>query len=62
MRCKKCGEEIFSDDIGLNRKFFGRSVSEFFCISCLAEYFKVSVNYLKDLIKNWREAGCTLFR
>ena len=61
LRCKKCGKEIFQDDIGCTKKLKNRGATEFFCISCLSAEYGISENSLRKQIENWREQGCMLF-
>lgn len=61
--CKKCGAELFSDDIAIHRKLIFRGADEFFCIDCLAKYFNTDRTTIEERIKYYRESGnCTLFR
>ena len=56
-----CKENLSKDEIGVNKKLLGESVSEYYCINCLAEYLEVSVEDLEDKIAEFKEQGCTLF-
>jgi biotin operon repressor len=56
-----CKENLSKDEIGANKKLLGESVSEYYCINCLAEYLEVSVEDLEDKIEEFKEQGCTLF-
>lgn len=61
--CKKCGAALGSDDIAINQKLISRSVQEFFCIDCLAEYYKTTREAVQARIDYYRRSGhCTLFR
>ena len=40
--CKECNAPLGSDDIAINQKLISRNVQEFFCIDCLAEYYKTT--------------------
>ena len=61
--CKKCGHELFMDDIAIYRKLVLRSAEEFWCIPCLAEHFDCQISDVEKLIAYYRESGeCTLFR
>ena len=59
--CVKCGKALTQDEIGASRKFINKGTTEFFCLDCLAERFKVSRKLLEDKIEYLREHGCTLF-
>ncbi|MBP3818284.1 MAG: hypothetical protein J6H31_08250 [Butyrivibrio sp.] len=56
-----CKENLSIDEIGVNKKLLGESVSEYYCMDCLAEYLEVSVEDLEDKIEEFKEQGCTLF-
>lgn len=61
--CKKCGAPLGTDDIAINQKLISRNVQEFFCIDCLAEYYRTTRKNIEDLIDYYRKSGkCTLFR
>lgn len=59
--CHRCGNKISTNEIGLNIKFFGKGVTEYLCLSCLAEYFSVSEDLLKEKIEQYKKNGCLLF-
>ena len=59
--CKRCGNKLSTNEIGLNIKFFGKDVTEYLCLSCLAKYFSVSEELLKEKIEQFRQSGCVLF-
>lgn len=61
--CKQCGAPLFADDIAIYRKLVFRNAEEFFCIDCLAAYFKCERSAIEERIRYYRESGnCTLFR
>lgn len=61
--CKKCGAKLGSDDIAINQKLISRDVEEFFCVDCLAEYYKTTREVIQERIDYYRKSGhCTLFR
>ena len=60
-KCRKCGKDLTPDEIGASRKFINRGTTEFVCLDCLAERFKVSRQLLEDKIEYLRQHGCTLF-
>lgn len=59
--CYKCDKEISSDVVGLNKKLINRGIDKYMCLTCLAEYFRVSESALNDMIKQFKELGCALF-
>lgn len=61
--CKKCAAKLGSDDIAINQKLISRDVEEFFCVDCLAEYYKTTREVIQARIDYYRKSGhCTLFR
>ena len=60
-RCRKCGRELESDEIGLTKKLINRGSTEFYCITCLAEMFECSEELLRNKIEYFRRSGCSLF-
>lgn len=61
--CKECGAPLGSDDIAINQKLISRNVREFFCIDCLAAYYKTTRETIQARIDYYRKSGhCTLFR
>ena len=59
--CWKCGAALSADEVGLNYKIVNRGVTAFQCIRCLAESFRTPVEKLRELIENFRAAGCSMF-
>lgn len=59
--CKKCGKELTRDEIGLHKKLVNRGSTEFWCITCLGEYYQISEEALRKKIEIFKEQGCTLF-
>ena len=59
--CMKCGCELYRDETALHRKLILRSATEYMCIDCLAEHFRVSVPDLEERIEYFRATGCSLF-
>lgn len=59
--CIKCGKVLDRDDIGAHKKFINRGDGEFLCITCLAEYFQVSENLVRQKVEEFKKAGCLLF-
>ena len=59
--CRFCGNKVSANEIGLNKKFFGKKVTEYLCIGCMAKYFSVSEELLNEKIEQFKQAGCVLF-
>ncbi len=62
MRCAACDRELEYDEVGLSRKLIGRGTRVFYCITCLAQDFKVTEEKLRELIERYKAGGCTLFK
>ena len=58
----KCGRILTDDEIGIHTKMINRGATEFFCISCLAEYTGSTVERLRERIEHFRAQGCLLFQ
>ena len=61
MNCKKCGNPVSSDEIGLNKKLINRGITEYLCGDCLAAHFKLTRDDLQKMADHFREMGCVLF-
>ncbi len=61
MTCAKCGAVISSDEAGLTRKLVNRGAVDLFCFDCLGAMFHATRAQLDEMIRAYREAGCTLF-
>lgn len=59
--CMKCGRQLTYDEVALHRKLINRGSTEFMCITCLGEYFKVNEDVLRERIAYFKKTGCTLF-
>ena len=59
--CKNCGKELENDEIGIYKRMVNRGATELLCIKCLAEYFKISEDLVREKIEHFRNMGCTLF-
>ncbi len=60
--CIVCGKlHLDKDTIGINKKLLGESLSNYYCIDCLAEYLECSVEDLLDKIEEFKADGCKLF-
>lgn len=62
INCYVCGKENLSkNEIGLTKKLLGKESKHLFCLTCLAEYLEVDVDYLLDRVNEFKERGCVLF-
>ena len=61
MTCARCGRELTDDEIGATKKLINRGAAEFFCVTCLAETFRVPEEMIRQRIEHFRATGCTLF-
>lgn len=59
--CMQCEKKLSHDEKALYRKIINRQAEKFLCLSCLADYFKVSEQALQEKIDFFKEIGCTLF-
>ena len=59
--CCECGIAVPKDHIALSKKLLGRSITQFFCIACLAEHIECEVDDLEIKIMEFKEQGCALF-
>ncbi len=60
-KCIICSKELSGNEIGLTKKLINRGATEFMCIDCLAEKFKVTPERLREKIEEFKESGCLLF-
>ena len=58
----RCGRPLSRDEIGLHKKMINRGATTYMCLSCLAAYFDVGEQKLKDQIEVFRKSGCLLFQ
>ncbi len=61
-RCIKCQRPLTKDEIGLHKKAVDRTATEFMCLTCLSEHFKMSEEDLNRWIEKLKKQGCLLFR
>lgn len=62
-QCYVCGKSPLSkDEIGLAKKLIDKKTKQFYCLSCLADYFEVTKEELLAKIEQFKEEGCTLFK
>lgn len=63
INCVACFKaDLDKDTIGLNKKLLGLDISEFYCMSCLADYLDVTEEELLAKVDEFKEEGCTLFK
>ena len=49
------------DDVAMTRKMINRGAESFYCLPCLADHFELTVDILREKIKEFKAMGCTLF-
>ncbi|MBQ8600129.1 MAG: hypothetical protein IJ407_01935 [Clostridia bacterium] len=59
--CIGCGRELTQNEIALHKKIKDVRDTEFFCIHCLAGYYKCEVSALEEKMKHYIFLGCPLF-
>lgn len=59
--CVECGVSLKKDAAALSRKMLGRTITEFYCIDCLAETLDCDPDDLFVKIQEFKDQGCTLF-
>lgn len=63
VNCVICGKpNMDKDTIGINKKLLGKSISNYYCMDCLADYLECTVGELLDKIEEFKQEGCTLFK
>ena len=60
-RCRACGRELTEDEVAVTKKLLNRGAVSFFCVDCLAAYFAVTPQDIRERIAYFRRMGCTLF-
>ena len=60
--CIRCQRSLTSDEIAVTKKLIHRGATEWYCVDCLADYFEVSPQAIRDRITYFRQMGCTLFQ
>ena len=62
-RCYVCDKSPLSkDEIGLVKKLIDKKAKQFYCLSCLSDYFEVTEEELLAKVEQFKEEGCTLFK
>lgn len=60
--CMACGKTPLSkDEIAINKKLIDVEATEFYCLSCLADFLDVTEQDILDKIEEFKEEGCKLF-
>ena len=59
--CCECGKSLKKDEVALSQKLIDIDTDDFYCISCMAEYFGCNEEDLKIKIREFKEQGCALF-
>ena len=60
-KCMNCSKELTKDEKALYKRICNRGATEYKCIKCCAEYFKVEEKLLHKKIQMFKDQGCTLF-
>lgn len=60
--CMKCHKQLTLNEIGLHRKLVNRGSKEYLCITCLGGHFNIAEENLRQMIEQFKQAGCSLFR
>lgn len=62
-KCYVCGKSpLTKDEIGITKKLIDKKTVNFYCLTCLAEYFEVDEGELLAKIEEFKNEGCTLFK
>ena len=62
INCAYCDKENLSkNEIGLNKKLIHRQIERMMCLTCLAAYFEMTEEKLKEMIDRLKQQGCSLF-
>lgn len=61
IKCCICESELDKNTVGLNKKFHGRKITKYFCMSCLSAHIDISVKELLAKIEDFKRQGCALF-
>lgn len=60
--CKKCHRPLERDEIAIYKRLVHRAATEYLCLTCFAEKFKVTEEQLREKIQLFRDMGCILFQ
>jgi len=61
VRCVLCENELDKIAVGLNKKFHGKKITKFYCLSCFAEHLDVTIDDLLSKAEEFKAQGCELF-
>lgn len=62
INCAYCDKEKLSkNDIGLNKKLIHRQIERMMCLTCMAAYFEMTEEELKEMTERFKRQGCALF-
>ena len=61
MNCVSCGRPLTADEIAVTKKLVNRGATSFSCVDCLAAFFCVTPDDIRERIAYFRASGCTLF-
>jgi hypothetical protein len=59
--CASCGCALSADEVAVTKKLVNRGAVSFYCVNCLAAYFEVTPDDIRERIAYFRASGCTLF-
>lgn len=59
--CVECRISLKKDEVALSQKMLGRTITDFYCINCLAKALDCDPDDLVVKIQEFIEQGCTLF-
>ena len=59
--CCCCEKALNKDENALSKKLIDVDTEDFYCLTCMAEYFGCEEDDLKIKIREFKEQGCTLF-
>ncbi len=60
--CASCGCALSADEVAVTKKLVNRGAVSFYCVNCLAAYFEVTPDDIRERIAYFRASGCTLFK
>lgn len=62
-KCYVCGKSpLTKDEIGINKKIIDKKTTQFYCLTCLAEFLEVTEEELLSKIEEFKAEGCKLFQ
>ena len=61
MTCVNCGCSLSADEVAVTKKLINRGAASFYCVDCLAAYFAVTPDDIRERIAYFKASGCTLF-